>query len=332
MTSFRLPALLALTLALTACGAHPGAVNAARGAAVIKDVPGVLQARAVAGAPAEVIAATDTDAPLSAPNAHETDRFTFRGQTYHLMSVGSASLLQTVVGALRGTNGVRMADSNVTVSALDAQEPDDEFYEMQYGLIQKKLPDAWQITMGDPNLTVGVIDTGVDFTNVEFRDRVVKGPNFLFRPGWLLHRTDKVGPMDDNAHGTHCAGIIGASANNGAYPKAGSGAFSTMWQTKRPDDFNISPWGGQTGGPQGFDELKTPIVGKGSSEASANVIKSLPELAVSGRAGDMIYGSVTGGWAAIVESSTGRPVPVRSYFVSIYGKDGTPLWSVVGGK
>lgn len=205
-------ALLALALGLSACGrtVSPLAV----GAGAIKEVPGVLQAHSVA-APPEVIAATATNAPLSAPNARELDRFSFKGQTYHLMSVGSTSLIQSVVGGLRGQSTVQTADANVTEMALDANVPDDEFYPMQYGLVQKNVAQAWEITQGDPNLTVAVVDTGIDFNHAELKDRVVKGPNFLFRPGWIFHRKDTVGPMDDNSHGTHCAGIIGASANNG---------------------------------------------------------------------------------------------------------------------
>src|SRR4051812_2125246 len=38
-----------------------------------------------------------------------------------------------------------------------------------------------------------------------------------------------------------------ASANGGRYPSAGT-TFTTMWKSKRPDDYNSSPWGGTTAG------------------------------------------------------------------------------------
>jgi thermitase len=93
--------------------------------------------------------------------------------------------------------------------------PDDEFYPMQFGLQQKEVPSVWDATKGDPNMIVAVVDTGVDYTHPDLKDRVLLGKDFSFRPGRIFNRKDKDGPMDDNSHGTHCAGIIGAAANNG---------------------------------------------------------------------------------------------------------------------
>jgi thermitase len=60
-----------------------------------------------------------------------------------------------------------------------------------------------------------VIDTGVDYTHPDLKERVGMGADLTFKPGRIFNRKDKNGPMDDNGHGTHCAGIIGAIANNG---------------------------------------------------------------------------------------------------------------------
>jgi subtilisin family serine protease len=87
---------------------------------------------------------------------------------------------------------------------------------MQYGMQQKDVPAAWaKMSKGDPNMIVAVVDTGIDYTHPDLKDHVLLGQDFTFRPGWIFNRKDKDGPMDDNAHGTHCAGIIGATANNG---------------------------------------------------------------------------------------------------------------------
>ncbi len=85
---------------------------------------------------------------------------------------------------------------------------------------------AWTKTKGSSDVVVAVLDTGVDFTHVDLRE------NMWFRPENVpayaddelgtfndingFNGTDTVAdPMDDNGHGTHCAGIIGAEGDNG---------------------------------------------------------------------------------------------------------------------
>ncbi|MFN0278443.1 MAG: S8 family serine peptidase [Pyrinomonadaceae bacterium] len=85
---------------------------------------------------------------------------------------------------------------------------------------------AWQTTQGSEEVVVAVLDTGVDFTHVDLVN------NMWIRPANVpaytddelgsfndingYNGTDKISdPMDDNGHGTHCAGIIGAEGNNG---------------------------------------------------------------------------------------------------------------------
>ena len=85
---------------------------------------------------------------------------------------------------------------------------------------------AWTKTKGASDVVVAVLDTGVDFTHVDLRE------NMWFRPENVpaytddelgsfndingFNGTDKIAdPMDDNGHGTHCAGIIGAEGDNG---------------------------------------------------------------------------------------------------------------------
>ncbi|MFX1254100.1 MAG: S8 family serine peptidase, partial [Promethearchaeota archaeon] len=85
--------------------------------------------------------------------------------------------------------------------------PNDPDWSLQYGpqIIQADL--AWDIQMGDPaSILVAVIDTGIDYTHPDLVDQYVSGGY-----DWVFDDTD---PMDDHGHGTHCAGIIGATINN----------------------------------------------------------------------------------------------------------------------
>lgn len=85
---------------------------------------------------------------------------------------------------------------------------------------------AWLTTKGSKDVVVAVLDSGVDFTHIDLRE------NMWIRPANVpAYSDDELGdfndingyngtdtikdPMDDNGHGTHCAGIIGAEGNNG---------------------------------------------------------------------------------------------------------------------
>jgi subtilisin family serine protease/fibronectin type 3 domain-containing protein len=90
-------------------------------------------------------------------------------------------------------------------------------------------PEAWEATVGSGNTMVAVIDTGVDYTHPDLAANMwvntaelngkrnkdddgngyvddVYGYDFVNRDG---------DPMDDQGHGTHVAGTIGAVADNG---------------------------------------------------------------------------------------------------------------------
>jgi subtilisin family serine protease len=84
---------------------------------------------------------------------------------------------------------------------------------------------AWEISQGSSKVVVAVLDSGVDYTH---KDLVA---NMWLRPENIpqysddelgtfddLHGFDAAAdiadPMDDNGHGTHCAGVIGAEGDN----------------------------------------------------------------------------------------------------------------------
>jgi subtilisin family serine protease len=70
-----------------------------------------------------------------------------------------------------------------------------------------RLRDAWDITMGNPNVVVAVIDNGFDLNHPELSNKSVGGYNV--RTG-----SSDVQPRNGQNHGTHVAGIILANANN----------------------------------------------------------------------------------------------------------------------
>lgn len=64
---------------------------------------------------------------------------------------------------------------------------------------------AWDITQGDPNLIVAILDSGLKLDHPEFSGRLIAGYDFV--------NGDAV-PSDDHGHGTNVAGIALATGNN----------------------------------------------------------------------------------------------------------------------
>lgn len=89
-------------------------------------------------------------------------------------------------------------------------------------------PLGWDIAVGTTNIIVAVIDTGVNYRHGDLINQMWTNPNEIpadnidnDNNGFIddvygINAITRTGdPDDDNGHGTHCAGTIGASANDG---------------------------------------------------------------------------------------------------------------------
>ena len=77
---------------------------------------------------------------------------------------------------------------------------------------------GWAKLSGDEDeVVVAVVDTGVNYDHEDLKDKMWTNPGNIGLRGTygydFINNDDD--PMDDNNHGTHCAGIITAQANNG---------------------------------------------------------------------------------------------------------------------
>ena len=102
---------------------------------------------------------------------------------------------------------VAAASPNYKVHA--AIVPDDTSYSECWGMDYINAPDAWDISTGDDEIYVAIIDSGIDYTNPDL------SPNVASDLGYNAFSESVTGGMDDYGHGTHVAGTIGAIGNNG---------------------------------------------------------------------------------------------------------------------
>jgi subtilisin family serine protease len=131
--------------------------------------------------------------------------------------------------AYRALPEVEYAEPNyeISIEQTSAAPASNIEPDKQWALTQIGVPEAWNKTKGSSEIVVGVLDSGVEYTHVDL------AVNIWTRPASLppyhdpdLGTIDDVhgynaisndgNPLDDNGHGTACAGLIGADCGNNA--------------------------------------------------------------------------------------------------------------------
>ena len=120
--------------------------------------------------------------------------------------------------AYRNSGMVDVVEPNTIVHIESI--PNDTYYKnSEWNMPMISAPAAWDKSTGSSNVIVGVIDSGVQ---ADHPDLKANWSGYWYNAITPTSTT----PIDDNGHGTHVAGIIGAQGNNAA------GVAGVNWNSK----------------------------------------------------------------------------------------------------
>ena len=97
-----------------------------------------------------------------------------------------------------------------------------------WGLVKIQAPSAWLLSTGSSQVVVANLDTGVNYNHPDLAQNMWRNPGEIAGNGLdddsngyvddvygIDTQNGDSDPMDDQGHGTHTAGTIGAAGNNG---------------------------------------------------------------------------------------------------------------------
>lgn len=155
---------------------------------------------------------------------HQVERFS-AASGLAVVRLPANDSVAVAIARYRSSSHVRFAEPDYVVSAATVLPGDPYFqngtqwalnnYGQSGGLPDADLdaPEAWDVIASPANVIVAIVDSGIRYTHEDL------APNLWTNPidgshgfNAIAHNLD---PWDDNGHGTHVAGIIGAAGDNG---------------------------------------------------------------------------------------------------------------------
>ena len=200
--------------------------------------------------------------------------------------------------------------------------PNDPVWSCQWGPRRIEADSAWNTTIGDASVLIAVVDTGIDWNHPDLAANYV-----ALGYDWVNMDSD---PMDDQGHGTHVAGTIAATMNNGigmagiaqarimaekAFDSDGSGyeddlANALIHAVDQGADILSNSWGGYVQSALTYDAVKYAydagvlIVAAAGNDATSNrmypaAYDEVVAVSATDRFDDLAWFSNFGDWVEV---------------------------------
>ncbi len=164
-----------------------------------------------------------------------------RGSDVQTVSVPNGDVMG-VIAHLKADPSVTLAQPDYLYHATETI-PNDPYYAQQWGPAKIAAPESWDVARGSAASNapvVAVIDSGVDYVHPDLATNMWTNPGGIGscragthgydalaqEAGSPYYGLDPCIPFDDDGHGTHVSGIIGAAGNNG------TGVSGVEWQAR----------------------------------------------------------------------------------------------------
>ena len=140
---------------------------------------------------------------------------------FHRIKVPAGKTHRQLINDYKSEPEVEYAELNYLAYAMFI--PNDQYFKYQWNFYNStnegiRANLAWDITTGDPNVIIAVIDTGIAYENYRYRGKTYAlAPELSdvhFVPGYDFVNDDNH-PNDDDGHGTHVTGTLAQNTNNG---------------------------------------------------------------------------------------------------------------------
>lgn len=137
-------------------------------------------------------------------------------QYFSVLRMSSTQSVEEVIADYQQKGLVEYVEPNYIAHAFAHFTPNDEYYKYQWNIINEtyvNIRRAWDISTGK-GVIVAVLDSGVAYENYGQYRQAPDLASTHFVPGYDFLEED-AHPNDESGHGTHVAGVIAQSTNNG---------------------------------------------------------------------------------------------------------------------
>ena len=141
-----------------------------------------------------------------------------------LVNVVNCEMTKNTIDTISERNDIASIDydeeRNILLTPTINKESNEYLHEMRDGreitwnVIKVNADDVWAQGYYGTGIVVAVLDTGVNYNHTDLNDHLWSHPDYPFH-GYDFINGDN-NPMDDNGHGTHCAGTVAGDGTSGS--------------------------------------------------------------------------------------------------------------------